>query len=320
MALINCVNCGNKISDKAQNCVHCGYANLKKVCSECNSVIDYSIESCPECGAIFSKIKKKDTFLRVSYKSFIISIFIVVIIASGIIFFIDYYNYLKQREKIIISNSEIILPPPPVIEFKVTPNNKKIRSLLNFENITGSKKQLINSCDYKNPYVRNYALKIVGNNPGNFNLGQICDIFDNIFGQWKYVNDPVTRNFEKEYVAKASETINNGFHGDCDDFAVTIAALILSIGGEARVSYAYNYESGHAFTEVNIGKTDIHLLTDYISKRYYGIYEGSINYRIDNIGNKWLNLDWFSKYPGGKYFNYSHGTYFYILQNYCEDF
>ena len=55
--------------------------------------------------------------------------------------------------------------------------------------------------------------------------------------------------------------------------------------------------------------------------RYKDAYDGSgIWTRTDPEGNKWLNLDWFANHPGGKYFNYNHGTTFYILQDYCNDF
>lgn len=94
--------------------------------------------------------------------------------------------------------------------------------------------------------------------------------------------------------------------------------MILSIGGEARINFAYGQDGGHAFTEVNIGKTEIE---EYISKRYKKVYDHSgIWTRTDKDGNNWLNLDWFAKHPGGKYFDYTHGTTFYIIQEYCNDF
>ncbi len=314
MALIKCQNCESMISDKSDFCVQCGQKNNNKImlCFECNSIINSNLHTCPECGA---EQKNK----TVNYFKSIIYFFSVIGLLGLSILLFDYYNYKKNKnfEKI---NEQFNLPSPPEIRFSITRKPQNIKNILNYCNLNGEKKQLINSCDYKNPLVRNYALKIIGRNPGIFDLGQICDIFDEINTQWKYINDPLTKNFEKQYVAKASETISNGLNGDCDDYAVTIASLILSIGGEIRISYAYGPDDGHAFTEVNIGNTDIYHVTEYISKRYTLRYEGNINYRTDILGNKWLNLDWFSKYPGGKYFNYTSGTCFYILQNYCENF
>jgi hypothetical protein len=56
-------------------------------------------------------------------------------------------------------------------------------------------------------------------------------------------------------------------------------------------------------------------------KRYKNDYAGTdIWTRTDALGNKWLNLDWFAKHPGGEYFDYKNGTTYYIIQKYCEDF
>lgn len=104
--------------------------------------------------------------------------------------------------------------------------------------------------------LRNRQLLVVANagkNAGSYNLGQICDIFDYCYKTWKYVID--TKG--NEIVEYGSNTITNGLNGDCDDFAVLICSMSLSIGGEARINYAYGQNGGRAFTELNIGKTDI---------------------------------------------------------------
>lgn len=207
------------------------------------------------------------------------------------------------------------IPPPPTIDFKVTKHDKKFfKELFKGCNLSGDKKQLVEACNYSNATLRNNAVSIAGQNAGSYNLGQICDIFDHCYNGWKYVNDPKGN----EIIEYASNTISNGLNGDCDDFAVLVCSMILSIGGEARINYAYGQNGGHAFTEVNIGKTEIE---EYISKRYKNVYDNSgIWTRTDKQGNNWLNLDWFAKHPGGKYFDYTHGTTFYIIQQYCNDF
>jgi len=207
------------------------------------------------------------------------------------------------------------IPPPPTIDFTVTKHEKKfIRELFKDCNLSGEKRQLVDACNYSNSILRNNAVSIAGQNEGSYNLGQICDIFDFCYNNWKYVNDPKGN----EVVEYASNTISNGLNGDCDDFAVLVCSMILSIGGEARINFAYGQNGGHAFAEVNIGKTEIE---EYISKRYKKVYDHSgIWTRTDKEGNSWLNLDWFAKHPGGKYFEYTHGTTFYIIQEYCNDF
>lgn len=52
MALIQCPECGNTISDKASTCPKCGYPliNLQVTCPECQSTVDAKATVCPECG------------------------------------------------------------------------------------------------------------------------------------------------------------------------------------------------------------------------------------------------------------------------------
>lgn len=215
--------------------------------------------------------------------------------------------------------SEIPTPPiPPSIDYKVSKHEKKIiADFFKDCNLSGEKKQLVNACNYTNEIVRNTAVSLAGESAGTFNFGQICNIFDYCYDNWKYVNDSKIN----QVVEFASSTINNGLNGDCDDFAVLVCSMVISIGGEARINYAYGKEGGHAFTEVNIGKENKEEIENYISQRYSAVYNNDgIGTRTDNSGNMWLNLDWFAKHPGGGYFDYTKGTTFYILQKYCDDF
>ena len=227
-------------------------------------------------------------------------------------------NNTSSQENTETNTEKEVLPTPPQIKFSVTPSQKKTLLDKLFEKNTNEKKaekDLVRACNYTNATVRNYSVKLAGQDGGNFNLGQICDVFDGYYKNWKYVNDPASLN----YVEFASNSINNGFNGDCDDFAVLMCASILSIGGEARISYAYGPDGGHAFTEVNIGTTDGSQIREYLQKRYK--ISGEIYGRKDGITqNFWLNMDWQASYPGGNYFNYTKGTTFYILQNTYENF
>ena len=173
---------------------------------------------------------------------------------------------------------------------------------------------LIASVDYNDATVRNRAVQLAGQSPGNFNIGQISNIFDFALKSWNYVNDPKGN----DYFANASETLKNGLNGDCDDFAILVCAMILAIGGEARIVFAYGKEGGHAFAEVMIDQSNISGTVDYLRKRYK--ITGPVWHRTDKQGNNWLNLDWFDPYPGGRYYDYNHGTTFYIRQNYSESF
>lgn len=199
------------------------------------------------------------------------------------------------------------LPYPPKIEFQKPSYLYTREQYIENFNLNESMKDLIFACDYDNPTVRNNAVALVSISPGQFNLGQICDIFDFCYQNWSYVNDPLS----SEYFAKSSETILNGLNGDCDDFAILMCSMIISIGGEARISFAYNDNTGHAFTEVNIGTTDRKAVENYLKARY-----GYNELWHKNDGeNWWLNLDWQGAYPGAKYWDYNRGMCFNIIRN-----
>ena len=51
MALIKCVECGNKVSDKAEYCPECGCpVEIRINCFECGASISDKNEICPKCG------------------------------------------------------------------------------------------------------------------------------------------------------------------------------------------------------------------------------------------------------------------------------
>ena len=61
MALFDCPECGGKVSDKANQCPHCGCLveqsqNKSKTCPECGQEVDISVMVCPNCAFPFSGI------------------------------------------------------------------------------------------------------------------------------------------------------------------------------------------------------------------------------------------------------------------------
>ncbi|HIZ85341.1 MAG TPA: TM2 domain-containing protein [Candidatus Coprenecus stercoravium] len=51
MALINCRECGQQISDSASVCPHCGATVVKEVfCSNCGAKMPQDMKYCPQCG------------------------------------------------------------------------------------------------------------------------------------------------------------------------------------------------------------------------------------------------------------------------------
>lgn len=213
------------------------------------------------------------------------------------------------------------LPKPITIQAHVTRHASSFsgwaQGVLNLNNLTGTKKRLVTACNYKNAVVRNRAATVAGQSSGPFNIGQICDIFDYCYNNWGYVNDPKSSDIYQY----ASSTLANGLNGDCDDFAIVTCSMLLAIGGDARISFGHtNAGGGHAFAEINCGHANMQKIADYIAARYSKSWSGSIHYKIDKNKNCWLNLDWWAKHPGGKYYQADSGTRFFILDNYCEDF
>lgn len=208
------------------------------------------------------------------------------------------------------------LPEPPEIKaHSLKIPDDAIDRLIKGCHSSGDYKELLKACDFNKSVVRNFAVKLASGSPGSFNLGQVCGIFDYCFMKWKYVDDPASN----EFISSASNTIEgSNLSGDCDDFAVLIGSLILSIGGDVRINYSFNDISGHAFTEVNLGKPNMAKVKKYLRARY--TYENTIHYSMDEDDDIWLNLDWTAKMPGGPYFNGTRGSRFYIIANRCEDF
>ena len=160
-----------------------------------------------------------------------------------------------------------------------------------------------NAIDYWDTKTRSFAISCIHPaNSGNYNVGQICDIWDvcapvGYGGNWVYVNDPPGRVFES---TPASDTISAGLRGDCDDFAVLLAASIEAIGGDTRFVTAYTETTGHAYTEVYAGQWGsgpLQQITNYICARY-GI--DTVWYWVEDNGDAWLNLDWWEPHPGGR--------------------
>ncbi len=159
------------------------------------------------------------------------------------------------------------------------------------------------ACDYSNPVTRAFAMDAAGpSRSGELTLTQVCNIFDAIIRpHWTYFHDPQRTRFGED-VAYASESIRVGLRGDCDDFAVLMAACIRAIGGACRIALVHDGARGHAFAEVYVGDIQsANKAADYILRRYAKHYRvGNSEYFIPNRvffdldggGGCWLALDW----------------------------
>ena len=88
MAIINCSECGNQISDKAKKCIHCGKVFEENttelnemICEECGNTIPESSKECPNCGCPISSKPKFEFKLTKKVKIILCSIIGVIVIA-----------------------------------------------------------------------------------------------------------------------------------------------------------------------------------------------------------------------------------------------
>ncbi len=156
------------------------------------------------------------------------------------------------------------------------------------------------SIDPNHPRTRNLAVQLAADDDGPFHVEQVARVWAHVRRQWRYVSDPLGA----EYFARASETIENGLAGDCDDFATVVIAMLQAIGGRGRMVMVEGDEGGHAYAEVCI-----HAPATDVASRLAAFYRnsspsfpvGQIHYRSDATCPVWLNLDWNARIPGGEY-------------------
>lgn len=156
--------------------------------------------------------------------------------------------------------------------------------------------------DADHALTRNLAVRIAATDDGPFHVEQVARVWTHVRQSWRYVSDPRGG----EYFARASETIDNGMAGDCDDFATVIIAMLQAIGGEGRMVMVDGDEGGHAYAEVCIEAQP-----DEVARRLAAFYASDrtpqqvqvadIHYRSDDRCPVWLNLDWNARAPGGAY-------------------
>jgi len=164
--------------------------------------------------------------------------------------------------------------------------------------------EILEKVELDNPLIADTAMEIASEYPGEYNINQVCKIYDTLSGGgWHYYSDPTSTerfNYANKtlQLGKQADTIGAG---DCDDFAILMSSLIKSIGGTTRMNLAFADDGGgHAYTEVYLGKVgQVDKLLNWL-KSEYGVSElpGT---NVAN-GEVWLNLDWSADYPGGPYF------------------
>jgi hypothetical protein len=162
-----------------------------------------------------------------------------------------------------------------------------------------------------NEKIASEIFNITGKTSG-YNIKDACDVFDYVNQHWEY------RYEEKgEFFFGASQTINEGYKGDCDDYSIVMSALLKNMGFNTRVVTATNESSGHAYPELYIGNQETASeILRYVQGRYY--YAENIWYSGRELeGGElqyWLNFDWSGsngyRHPGGIYFEGAEVIYY----------
>ncbi len=170
-----------------------------------------------------------------------------------------------------------------------------------------------------NPVVHREAVVLGAKYPGDHTIDQIASIYeylkngDDSKRGWSYVPDP--RGID--YFMYANETLEIGKEagcagaGDCDDFAILMAALVESVGGTTRIILAHNNTTGgHAYAEVYLGQIGEQNspVEDIINWLKSNSDTDKIYTHIDTDSKDvWLNLDWGADrkgnaHPGGPFY------------------
>lgn len=125
--------------------------------------------------------------------------------------------------------------------------------------------------DPAEPALRNQVREITEDYGTVYNIAQVCAIFD-----WIYFNVPYVNETGDTWKDPCS-ALDNG--GDCEEFAMLMAAMVTAAGGTARVYLTDN----HAFAAVYVG-SDTKVMGNvdayYNANLSYALFEDEFGYWV----------------------------------------
>ncbi len=241
---------------------------------------------CPQCkNTLRTRTKPKGSTLGAFLSG--MALVLVAAVCGGVIYFTTTHRAAAPLTA--------LGPTAPATDESASANADPMRVLAS---------KLDEAIDPMDPLTRNTAVKIAARKEGPFHVEQVAEIWGAVREKWRYVNDPEGR----EYFATTKETIENGYVGDCDDFAIALTTMVIAIGGKARVVLMDGPRGGHAYAEACVegepSKVATALFKHYKNRFKRYLTAGTpkvISYRSSEECPIWLNLDWNSAVPGGPY-------------------
>lgn len=106
MSMIKCPICEKEISDKAEQCVHCGAVlrtKDKKVCQECGTELPDNAKMCPKCGCPIENKDKKHN-LKIKKQKLLIGLSVICIL----IIFVLYFTLFRHNDNIFEEYTDYI--------------------------------------------------------------------------------------------------------------------------------------------------------------------------------------------------------------------
>lgn len=270
--------------------------------------------SCPSCGErlSFGTETPKPSALRTFFQTTVVAAVVSVGGATALFYamperFVDVPGYVGAvaRARSEGTEEEARTPAVPTVESTLSlvtdpagsPEEASIR--------THAAPRIRDAIDPTSTVTRTLAVEVAAEDAGPFHVEQVARIWKHVRIAWRYVNDPQGT----EYFSRASETITNGFAGDCDDFAILLSAMIGAIGGRTRVVLMDGPGGGHAYTEVCIDGPPNEVVQK-IARFYRRSWDRrlgtrpaqpNVHHRVDASCPMWVNLDWTTNVIGGPY-------------------
>jgi hypothetical protein len=202
----------------------------------------------------------------------------------------------SESDKSILSTGIPEVPTYPKENSSAVYPAEYRRLSLNFQRAIGSGEERI----------KKEIFNITGKDSG-YNIEDACAVYNHVNRNWQYRYDK-----NAEFFFGASQTIDSGYTGDCDDYSIVMSALLKNMGFNTRVVTTYNESYGHAFPELYIGDDmdTAYGIMDYVAEQYPSAENVWYSKRVLDDGQTtqyWLNFDWSGSngymHPGGEYFH-----------------